>query len=127
MISDFVTPLRADLVTLSEDAPIKLEPLDIKSSVMRVAANIYGKLYSGHTVDDVIHVSSNGLQTTDGEPMTILEVWTRFRNDQGKWVFGTVIRLYCTKAPIDRRLKVPKSEYIVWDIAEDNCKLGKPA
>lgn len=124
--STLVEALRADLETLSEEAPIKVCLLDISASVLRAEQLYNDKRVTGLVIDPPQKVSSYWDLFGDGSPREIWEVWTRIRKDD-KWVFGTSYLFECERLPTDYGESPLHAEYIVWGVHESDDMRGQVA
>lgn len=121
-----VEALRADLETLSEEAPIKVCLLDISASVLRaVQSNNYSGV-TGLVIDSPQKVSSSWDFFADGSRREIWEVWTRIRKD-GQWVFGTSYLFECERLPTDYGKSPLQADFLVWGVHESDDMQGQVA
>ena len=124
--STLVEALRADLETLSEEAPIKVCLLDMTAAVLRAEQLYTDSKVTGLVIDHPQKVSSSWDLFGDGSPREIWEVWTRIRKD-GKWVFGTSYLFECERLPTDYGNSPLHAEFIVWGVHESDDMWGKVA
>ena len=124
--STLVEALRADLETLSKEAPIKVCLLDLTAAVLRAEQLYTDKRVTGLVIDHPQYVSSKWDRFDDGTDREIWEVWTRIRKD-GKWVFGTSYLFECERLPTDYGKSPLHADFIVWGIHESDDMWGQVA
>jgi hypothetical protein len=124
--SPTIEALRADLETLSKEAPIKVCLLDLTAAVLRAEQLYTDKTVTGLVIDPTQKVSSSWDLFSDGTHREIWEVWTRIRKD-GKWVFGTSYLFECERLPTDYSKSMLHADYLVWGIHESDDMWGKVA
>ena len=124
--STLVEALRADLETLSEEAPIKVCLLDLTAAVLRAEQLYTDKRVTGLVIDHPQYVSSKWDRFDDGTDREIWEVWTRIRKD-GKWVFGTSYLFECERLPTDYGKSPLHADFLVWGIHESDDMWGQVA
>ena len=124
--STLVEALRADLETLSEEAPIKVCLLDLTAAVLRAEQLYTDKKVTGLVIDHPQYVSSQWDRFDDGTDREIWEVWTRIRKD-GKWVFGTSYLFECERLPTDYSKSPLHADFLVWGVHESDDMWGQVA
>ena len=124
--STLVEALRADLETLSEEAPIKVCLLDLTAAVLRAEQLYTDSKVTGLVIDPPQYVSSRWDRFEDGTDREIWEVWTRIRKD-GKWVFGTSYLFECERLPTDYGKSPLHADFLVWGIHESDDMWGQVA
>ena len=124
--STLVEALRADLETLSEEAPIKVCLLDLTAAVLRAEQLYTDKKVTGLVIDHPQYVSSKWDRFDDGTDREIWEVWTRIRKD-GKWVFGTSYLFECERLPTDYSKYPLHADFLVWGVHESDDMWGQVA
>ena len=124
--STLVEALRADLETLSEEAPIKVCLLDMTAAVLRAEQLYTDSKVTGLVIDHPQYVSSQWDRFEDGTDREIWEVWTRIRKD-GKWVFGTSYLFECERLPTDYGKSPLHADFLVWGVHESDDMWGQVA
>lgn len=124
--SPTIETLRADLETLTEDAPLKVCLLDLTASVLRAEQSYKNRMVTGIVVDQPQKVSSSWDRFDDGTPREIWEVWTRIRKN-GQWVFGTSYLFECERMPTDYSKSTLHADFLVWGIHESDSMWGQVA
>lgn len=124
--STLVEALRADLETLSEEAPIKVCLLDMTAAVLRAEQLYKDCNVTGLVIDHPQKVSSRWDRFDDGTAREIWEVWARIRKD-GKWVFGTSYLFECERLPTDYGKEQLHADFIVWGVHESDDMWGQVA
>lgn len=124
--STTIEMLRADLETLTEDAPLKVCLLDLTASVLRAEQSYKKRMDTGLVVDPPQKVSSSWDLFADGSPREIWEVWTRIRKN-GQWVFGTSYLFECERLPTDYGKSPLHADFLVWGIHESDYMWGQVA
>ncbi len=124
--STLVEALRADLETLSEEAPIKVCLLDMTAAVLRAEQLYKDSKVTGLVIDHPQKVSSSWDRFDDGTDREIWEVWTRIRKD-GKWVFGTSYLFECERLPTDYGKSPLHADFLVWGVHESDDMQGQVA
>lgn len=124
--STLVEALRADLETLSEEAPIKVCLLDMTAAVLRAEQLYKDSKVTGMVIDHPQKVSSSWDRFEDGTDREIWEVWTRIRKD-GKWVFGTSYLFECERLPTDYGKSPLHADFLVWGVHESDDMWGQVA
>lgn len=124
--STLVEALRADLETLSKEAPIKVCLLDLTAAVLRAEQLYTDSKVTGLVIDQPQKVSSSWDRFEDGTDREIWEVWTRIRKD-GKWVFGTSYLFECERLPTDYGKSPLHADFLVWGVHESDDMWGQVA
>lgn len=124
--STLVEALRADLETLSKEAPIKVCLLDLTAAVLRAEQLYTDSKVTGLVIDQPQKVSSSWDRFDDGTDREIWEVWTRIRKD-GKWVFGTSYLFECERLPTDYGKSPLHADFLVWGVHESDDMWGQVA
>lgn len=117
---DFATPIRASVLTLSKDAPIKVGLLDMNAAVAKTVREIYSKHYDAYLVDPMQCSAHRWCCFADGRAKEVWEVWTRVRKKNGKWYFGVNIQFECERLPTNYRDERMTSKFLVWEVHEDH-------